>query len=67
MPKFEVNLVKQLNFKIEVEAENEDRALDEAYSLAPELCAHCSGWRQEWNIDEDEWKLRDDEIKTIED
>lgn len=47
---------------VEVDGDTEEKAIEEAYNLAPTLCAHCSGWDKEHSLElGDEW-----EIDTIE-
>ncbi len=56
MAKYRVNIPKTLWFYTEVEASNEEEALDKAYDLAPSLCAQCGGWGQDhWSVDDGEW------------
>lgn len=60
MPKFKVNLVKELSFSMTVEAENEDAAYDEALDYAPGISAQESGWGQKWSVDDGDWQSPED-------
>ncbi|MEU4726496.1 hypothetical protein AB0G06_43455 [Nonomuraea dietziae] len=57
MTKYEVQLARTDWYRLEVEADNEDEALDAAYNDAPSLCAHCTGWgyQTEGSVDADDW------------
>lgn len=57
MPKFKVNLVKTMWATINVEAETEEEAIEAAFEYAPDLCAHCTGWGQQWSVSpDDDWQ-----------
>lgn len=60
MPKYRINLVRTDSFTIEVEAGDEDEALDIAYGEAPRLDAQSSGWGKKWGIDDGEWVSLED-------
>jgi hypothetical protein len=61
MPKFRVNLLKTVSYTIEVEADDEDAAIDAAYDQAPSVCAQCSGWGQDWGYDDgNDWQTAED-------
>lgn len=53
---YKVTLGKSLTFYQEVEADNEEQALDIAVENAPSLCAHCTGYSDEWSVDESDWE-----------
>lgn len=41
---------------INVQAEDEESAIETAQEYLPEMCAHCVGWGQAWSVDDDaEW------------
>jgi hypothetical protein len=64
---YRVYLNATASFYVNVEAEDEDSAIDKAYEMAPrEVCAHCSGWGQAWGIDLGEWEADDnvDEVNS---
>lgn len=42
---------------IEVEAEDEQDAVDAAYDGVPGICAKCNGWGQRAGIELGEWEL----------
>lgn len=55
--KYHVTLVKMLSFGIEVEADDEDGAVQEAYENTQSICAQCGGWGQKWSLDDDgDWQ-----------
>ena len=61
MPKFSVSLMTSVEFVTDVEAENEDDAIDMALEIAPvQVCAQCSGVGkpnyQELIINSDFWE-----------
>lgn len=56
MPKYRVYLETTASFTIEVDADDEDAALDAAYGEARGVCAQCSGWGQPWGLDLGEWE-----------
>lgn len=59
--KYRVQLRKMLWTTVEVEADDEDAAIDAAFDGAlPSLCAQCCGWGQEFSVDEGEWDFPDD-------
>jgi hypothetical protein len=61
MPKYNVTFVKTISLSIEVEADDEEAAIDEAYQQAPSLCAGCAGWGQKWGVDDSsEWMTLED-------
>jgi hypothetical protein len=56
MPKYTVNLAKTIWYSIEVEADDEEAALDLGHAQAPRLGANACGWGEKWSIsDDDEW------------
>jgi len=67
MDLYRVTLIRTDNFYIDVEAEDEDQALDAAYNKAPYLCAQCSGWgSKDGSVDAGEWTSIEDYGKTVE-
>jgi hypothetical protein len=62
MPKYRVYLQTVASLTVEVEAEDQDAALDAAYQEAPGgVCAQCSGWGQPWSLDfGGEWDIGTD-------
>lgn len=58
MSRYRVTLTSSAGFYITVEADSEDEAIDLAYDEAPSgVCAHCSGYGQEWSLDlGDDWE-----------
>lgn len=55
--KYRVTLIKTLSFGMEVEAADEDAAIQEAYENAQSICAQCGGWGQKWSMDDDgDWQ-----------
>lgn len=62
LKKYRVNLETTASMTIEVEAEDEDHAIDKAYDEIPgSVCARCSGWEQKWGLDLGEWELMKEE------
>ena len=56
MPQYRVTLETIASVTVEVEAEDKDAAVEEAFNEAPSgVCAQCSGWGQEWSMDMGEW------------
>jgi hypothetical protein len=61
MAKYRVMLIRADSLSIEVEADSEEAAVEEAFDEAPrEMCAQCGGWGQKWGIDEGEWLTVDE-------
>lgn len=44
MPKYLITLEATASAYIEVDADNEEDAVDRAFENAPGICAQCSGW-----------------------
>lgn len=61
MTRYRVNMQATAYYAIEVEAEDEDSAVDAAYAEAPDICAQCSGWGQKYSMELGEWGLADDD------
>jgi hypothetical protein len=62
MPKYRVTMAKVITCTVDVEADDESAAIEEAYQEAPHsICAQCSGWGREWGVNDDgQWEtLRD--------
>ena len=60
MPRYRVNLRTVASISVEVEADNEDAALEAGYDQAPyEVCAQCSGWEQPWSLELGELEASD--------
>ncbi|MFE3452409.1 hypothetical protein ACFXJ8_26145 [Nonomuraea sp. NPDC059194] len=50
MPKYRVHLVGSASATIDVEAEDAESAVDEAYAEGtPGICAQCCGWGRSWS------------------
>lgn len=62
MAKYKVNLARTTWLTVNVEADNEDDALDQAYAEAPEFTAQESGWGSfgKWSADAAEWQPVDE-------
>lgn len=62
MPKYKVELAKTLWATIEVEAEDEERAIGDALAKDPRICAQCSGWGKPGVSvsDDDDWLTIDE-------
>jgi hypothetical protein len=56
MAKYNVKLVREDWFYMEVEADNEDEAFEKAHDEAPYLSAQDSGWGQSWSVDAGDWQ-----------
>jgi hypothetical protein len=60
MPTYRVHLTKALWADIEVEADNENAAIQAAFNsgqMPGEVCANCLGWGESWSADQDEWDV----------
>jgi hypothetical protein len=60
--KYRVTFGKQVWSAVEVEAEDEEAAIEKATEefVYPSLCAQCSGWGQDWYVEDgDEWLIPD--------
>jgi hypothetical protein len=57
MPKYIVWFTTVASTSISVEAENKEAAIDAAYECEfPTICAQCSGWGRDFNLElGDEW------------
>ncbi|HEY9369936.1 hypothetical protein [Streptomyces sp.] len=62
MPKYRVNMARVTWLTANVEADNEDEALEKAYGVAPPFSAQESGWGsfKKWSADADEWQPLDE-------
>lgn len=64
MPKYRVNLLRVDSFVMDVEADNEEEAVDKAFDETPSLCAQDGGWGKPWGVDEGEWVMLEDHYGT---
>jgi hypothetical protein len=57
MPKYKVHMARTTWLTANVEADNEDEALEKAYTVVPPFSAQESGWGsfEQWTADADEW------------
>lgn len=56
MTKYRVILETGASVSVTVEANDEEEAIERAFEDAPsEVCAQCSGWGKNWNLDLAEW------------
>jgi hypothetical protein len=54
--KYRVNFRTLASMSVLVDAEDEDAAVDVAFTRVPHgVCAQCSGWSEEWSLDMGEW------------
>jgi hypothetical protein len=60
MAKYRVNLLRVDSFAMDVEAENEEEAVEKAMEETPGLCAQDGGWGKPWSVDEGEWMMLED-------
>lgn len=67
MPKYVVYLQTTASTSIEVDAEDEDAAIDAAYDHGtPVLCAHCTGFNQSHNLElADDWEVSKDGVELV--
>lgn len=56
MPRYRVSLETGASLFVTVEAEDEEAAIEAAYDNGQYLCAHCTGWGQDWGLDLGEWE-----------
>jgi hypothetical protein len=65
MTSYNVYLRTTADFVVRVDVDDEglsieeahDRAMDAAFDEAPSgVCAQCSGWRQSWSLDLNDWE-----------
>ena len=66
--KYRVYLTNTASTSVEVEAENEDEAIDAAYEAPmPTICAQCSGWNRSWYLElSDEWQADEKNVEKVE-
>lgn len=58
MSTYRVTLETVANLTIEVEADDPDEAYEAAFEAAPsEVCAQCSGWGREWDLELGAWDV----------
>ena len=57
MTKYQVNLEATVGFCITVEADSPDDAVEAAFEQTPSLCAQCSGWGRNYELDLSEWDV----------
>ena len=57
MPKYKVYMARTTWLTVNVEADNEDEALEQAYEAAPKFSANEAGWGSlgKWSADAGEW------------
>lgn len=62
MPKYKVNMARTTWLTANVEADNEDEALEKAYDVVPGFSAQESGWGSfgKWAAEADEWRPLDE-------
>lgn len=67
MPKYRVYLQTVASTTIEVEAEDKNDAYEVATSgRMPTICAQCSGWGKDQNLDlNDVWEIPDDDVEQF--
>lgn len=61
MPRYNVHLQTTAHTVIEVEADSKEEAVEAALGqVMPRICAQCSGWGNEQNLElGDEWDIGD--------
>lgn len=65
MPKYRLIYETKAWFYIDIEAKDEDTAVEEGYQEIPEICAQCSGWGRSYSLElGDEWESIDAEPYT---
>ena len=60
MAKYRVNLLRVDSFVMDVEADDEEQAVDKAFNEAPSLSAQDGGWGRPWSVDDGEWLMLED-------
>lgn len=61
MAQYRVYMRAWASLSVEVEAEDEEDAIDQAYEEGPgSLCFQCSGWGQKWDVEIGEWEPEED-------
>lgn len=65
MPKFRVPMTQTITAYVNVEADDEDSAVDKAFEHAPEFCAQCQGWGQSWSIEFEDWDGSDEAVEEL--
>lgn len=61
MPKYRVFLAAVANGSVEVEASDEEEAVELVFQEElPWICAQCSGWGRSYSMDLGEWELEGD-------
>ena len=61
MKKYRVWLEAVASFCVEVEAPDEEAAIEAAFVEAPNgVCGQCSGWNQHWSLDISDFDLMED-------
>lgn len=67
MPEYIVWFKSPLWSSVEVEADNEEEAVDVAYDTFqfPTICGLCTGWGSSWDVSQDDWDY--DSVEEIED
>ena len=69
MARYRVYFETTASCTVEVDADDEDAAIDKAYDEIPSgVCAQCSGWGQPWSLDFGELDLIEDtdDLKAVE-
>jgi hypothetical protein len=64
MAKYRVSLLRVDSFVMDVEADNEEDAVEKAMDETPGLCAQDGGWGRPWGVDEGEWMMLEDYYGT---
>jgi hypothetical protein len=69
MPRYRVGFHTMANATVEVEAEDEEAAIDAAELLGmPNICAQCSGWGRPYSLDlGDDWEPDDEAAWLVDD
>lgn len=63
--KYRVYLRTMASTQIEVEAESEEAAIEQAMDNTPYVCAQCAGWGQRAGIELGEWEPNDEPWAAI--
>lgn len=65
MPKYRVTYETRAWFYIDIEAKDEDAAIEAGYTEVPDICAQCSGWGQKYELElGNEWEMIEAEEAT---
>lgn len=57
MTKYLIEIQTTATATMQIEAEDADSAIDQAFEGAPNVCAQCGGWGKDYDLELGEWDM----------